>query len=232
MLIRTLFLLLAFSPLFGWADIQGAPFKGTLLDHTGKPAKGVVYVQRVPLLGDATLAAKPLESSLSRTTALGEFVLENFSVGRYSLCVKMDDPALLSYCEAFPALAFDIGTKEELPILLRAIRGVQVHLAITDNTGALAIGKKLRVGLVSKGGYFRQAAVSDRRHGLVSFRATIPPGDLRYFVLLDLDPSIVLRDDKGMVWEGQVTRLSIDTNQGDQTFRFDVAWSGKGIGVD
>lgn len=232
MLMRALFLLLAFKPLFGLADAPGAPLRGTLLDDTGKPAKGVVYVQRVPLLGESTLAAKPFESFLFRTNALGDFLVEKLSVGRHTICVRMDDPALLSHCEAFPSFTFDVGTKEELPILLRAIRGVQVQFAITDNTGALAIGKKLMVGVVSRGGYFRKAIVLERRHGYVSLRATIPPGDLRYFVFFDVDPAIVLRDDKGTVWDGQVTRLSIDTTRGDQVFRFDVAWSGKGIGVD
>jgi hypothetical protein len=232
MLLRAIFLLLVFKPVFGWADVQGAPFRGKLLDDTGKPAKGVIYVQRVPVRGKSTIAATSFESSLSRTNAVGDFLVENLSVGLHSVCVKMDDPALLSHCEAFPSFTLDVSTKEELPILLRAIRGVQVQFAITDKTGALAVGKKLTAGVVGQGGYFRKATVSERRHGYVSLRATIPPGDVRYFMFFDVDPAIVLLDDKGTVWDGQATRLAIDTTRGDQVFRLNVAWSGKGIGVD
>jgi hypothetical protein len=232
MLMKAIFLLLAVRPVFGWADVQGAPRGGTLLDDTGKPARGVVYVRRVPLPGESTIAPQRFNASLFRTNELGDFRMEKLSVGRYSLCVTMDDPALLSHCDAFPPLTFDVGAKVELPIRPRAIRGVQVQFVITDKTGALAIGKKLGVGVAGRGSYFRRAAVSDRRHGYVSLRANIPRGPLPYFVFFDLDPAIVLRDDKGTVWSGQGTRMSIETSRGDQVFRFDVGWSGKGIGVD
>ncbi len=228
----TLFLLSAFAPLFGWADVTGAQARGALQDQDGKLAVGVIYARRLTPLDGSRTEVQLGGSTAARTNALGEFVLERLPVGQYSLCVAMDDPALLSHCEAFPSLTIDVGTKEAPPLLLRAVKGVQIQLAISDKTGALAIGKKLKVGVMSEGGYYRQAMVVDRRHGFLSFRATIPPGNLRQFVFLDLDPAIVLRDDRGMVWDGQASRVPIDTKAESQTFRFEVAWSGKGIGVD